>query len=313
MVIGVAALAAASSACEANFEPQSIVIDLRVLAMQANPPEVIVDVDPRHPDPSQLTIPDVHLRALVADPGPTRRLAWHALACAPTGTGRCSLIVDPEDPHAPILDLGGGVIEDPEDLPAAPGVDILFHATPELLMTAIDAAPLGGIDGVVVQIELRVAPEGDSDEKDAVYAEKGVVFTPRLPMDKQANRNPTLTDMTADGAPWSASDCTIVVAPGAEVDLMPIEDPMDLEVYQLERVDGGADSFMESLRYQWFATAGEFSDDQTGGPKSIFGEIPNLDTKWTAPAMAGPVSFYVVQRDERGGATWVQRCLTVGP
>jgi hypothetical protein len=67
------------------------------------------------------------------------------------------------------------------------------------------------------------------------------------------------------------------------------------------------------MTYAWFATAGEWSSGETGGPKDAFGNVPTLDTKWTAPDLAesADVNLWVVMRDERGGVAWYEMCAHV--
>lgn len=305
------ALAAAAAGCTTgDFEQASIVLDLRVLALAAAPPEVVLDLDRAHPLPDPAQLPDVHVTALVADPGGPARLAWRARACPPTTSFRCSQITSPTDPTGPILELGSGVLDNPSLSPGAAGLDVVMHPTVELLVAAQKVAPYAGLDGVVVQVELVVAPEGAPFDTDGVFAEKGILFSARVPADKQPNRNPTLTELKLGDAPWPAGACRAVAA-GSAVDLAPIEAPTDRETYSVPTLSGGVATFEENLRYSWFATAGSWSFGQTGGPRDFFGNLPKLDTTWTAPATPGTVSFWIVQRDERGGATWQERCVTV--
>jgi len=65
-------------------------------------------------------------------------------------------------------------------------------------------------------------------------------------------------------------------------------------------------------------TAGKFSDASTGGGHDAFGNLMPLHTDWTAPAAdkldgPTPVSFWIIQRDERLGLTWYQACFLVTP
>jgi len=82
--------------------------------------------------------------------------------------------------------------------------------------------------------------------------------------------------------------------------------------------DGGATMLHEALTYQWLATAGSWKRSSSGGPKDPFGNEPELDTTWTAPAASAvgdglDVSLWVVQRDERLGEAWYETCVHVHP
>ena len=70
-----AALALALAAC-GTFEDPAIVIDLRILATTADPPEQLIPIDPNNPpDPSTIALVPVELCTLIAEPGIDRPLA----------------------------------------------------------------------------------------------------------------------------------------------------------------------------------------------------------------------------------------------
>jgi hypothetical protein len=95
------------------------------------------------------------------------------------------------------------------------------------------------------------------------------------------------------------------------VKIEPIEPAGVREDYVVPTLDGGERRFTENLRYAWLATAGGFSSGNTGGPVDLFGNKPTLWTKWTAPDAEMRVRLWVVQRDERGGTFWTERCVQV--
>jgi hypothetical protein len=300
--------AVAAAGCDAGFEKQSIVLDLRALAAQANPPEVVLDIDVMDPDSfEQLSIPPITVTALYADPGEARRLEWIMTACPPTRSLRC------DDPTAPYIAVDFGSIDDPEDA-GSQGISGTFTATPAVLQESLrldDAALLGGIG---VQIEIVVFPAGDPDLSRAVFASKKVLYSPRLPAARVANSNPPLPELTVHGArcgdplepPWQ-------VRAGDELTIMVTEPEGARETYQLPTFDGSVRTITENLSYQWYATAGSFSAEMTGGPLDPFGNEPALLSKWTAPNDPGEVRFWLVVRDERGGVSWLERCFAVQP
>lgn len=286
-----AALWLLAAGCDAGFEKQSIVLDLRVLAIRSEPAEVVVDFDPAAP-----TIPDlppVRLLTLVGDPLGPRPLGYSMTACPETIDRRC-------DPTLPRLLFAEGTAQG--DFEATLQVDV------PLLRAALENDEFLGLGGVPVQIELRLRPSG-APVAETVYAAKVVFFSPRVPAGRTANANPTMT-LLADGMPFSA-DVPLRVAPRAEVRLLPVEPAGVREAYQLPTLDGGERSFTENLRYSWLATAGELSDEETGGAVDLFGNVPLLETRWKAPEKEGPVTLWVVQRDERGGTYWMQRSILV--
>ena len=77
-----AAFLALLGACTPSFQSQSQVVDLRVLAIRAEPAEAHVDLQANSVEP-------VVVRALVADPLPREALVVHGRVCFPTDSGRC--------------------------------------------------------------------------------------------------------------------------------------------------------------------------------------------------------------------------------
>ncbi|HWB79716.1 MAG TPA: hypothetical protein VG755_32355 [Nannocystaceae bacterium] len=65
----------------------------------------------------------------------------------------------------------------------------------------------------------------------------------------------------------------------------------------------------ESIGIAWYATAGSFDDARTGRAR----DEPEAygDNVWTAPDRAGPVTLWIVLRDDRGGASWHEQTITV--
>ena len=320
--------ALALAACGAGFQKESIVVDLRILGVRADPPEVVVDIDPTQIDPAHppaIVLPKIHVTALVADPGAARRMEWSMVACAPTLSLRC----DDTDPAAVVLAMGSGVADDPED-PRAPGalprpalVAADLEVTPALLLYALETDVLHGFSGVPIQISIRVVGEG-GDEQDAVYAAKSITFAGRQPAERVANTNPWLAALDADDAPFAEAPCgdplvpPLAVTAGEVVRLTPIEPAGVRESYVLPTFQGGSQSFVENMSYSWYATAGSFSEAKTGGRTDAFGNIPVLYTDWTAPSAAdladlpdGQVRLWLVMRDERGGAYFSEHCFAV--
>jgi hypothetical protein len=300
-----------------NFETPSIVLDLRVLGVQAEPAEVVVDFDVENPEEIP-ELPPVTVRALVADPQMERRLEFRYRVCAETDSRRC------DEPGTIVLFVGQGTIEDPDRTAAT--ADAVVEMNPLLLEEAIRLDDLTGFGGIGVQVELRVVPEGAGEEQ-AIYAAKRIVYAPRIPEGRVANTNPSLAGLTADMVDFPGDRCDepstvpLEVAPGAELRLEPTEPEGIRETYVLPTLDGGSRSFTENMRYSWFATAGDFTAEQTGGPKDLFGNVPVLFTKWKPPAgerlaelrerTGGRVDLWLVQRDERGGNSYLRRCLIV--
>jgi len=306
--------------CDAGFEARSIVIDLRTLALTMDPPEVVADFDPMNPQ--GLVIPETAVTALVADPGSDRRLNWAMQLCAPTDSLRC------DDPTATIIPVAEGVAEDPE---SAAGADVSATFTPtlQLLEESVRLDELAGFAGVGVGLSLEVWPETGTRGPDSVFAAKKMIYAARRPAERVANQNPSFGELTATiddvEQPFAPGRCAdpgtqpLVVAPDTRVRLEPVEPDGIREDYVLPTFDNDVVMLTENMRYAWFATAGSFSDERTGGPTDPFGNVPPLRSFWTAPAAdvaaglpGGLVQLWVVQRDDRGGASWNEFCVQVG-
>lgn len=304
-----------------SFEDPTIVLDLRVLAMSAEPPEQVFDLDISNPtaiDPAPIEV-----CALVAEPNENRRLGWAMRLCPETRDLRCDL-------ERPFVELASGTIDDPDLSSPAPRLCTTFDPGPELLpilMNAIEESSIEGFGGVDLIVELRVGAVG-APVAALQYAAKRVRFSVRLPAERTANRNPRVAsidgslDETVAKAPLSTGRCAdgavIDVPAGGELFLLPVE-PMDVrEAYVVPTFDGGSRMFTEYMSYQWLATGGDWSESGSGGPRDGFGNDPELDTSWRAPSSAdlnGPTLFslWMIQRDERVGVSWTELCTRVTP
>ena len=105
------------------------------------------------------------------------------------------------------------------------------------------------------------------------------------------------------------------MAPSQAVTLFPAETDGTREDYFVPTIDGTFRTFTETIDYQWLASAGSFSDDFTGGKPDLVGNPVLLATDWFSPRVDSPleVQLWVIQRDERFGATAYPVCLRVVP
>jgi hypothetical protein len=316
-------LASLSVGC-GDFESKSIVLDLRILAINADPPEVVADFDPDNPENTDL--PDVELCALVADPGESRSLRYNMVACPPRNDGRCS------DPNQPFIDIGFGTVEDPEEASSAVQICQTLVGSPALapvIEASISVDNLSGFGGIPIQVEFWTMPDGGTFPDDAVFGVKEILFAPRIPDQRVQNTNPHLDEIKVTRLS-DESETTLPlgrcgevtpleVSPGEEIELLPVEPEGVREDYVVPTFDGDVRYFTENMRYAWFATAGEWSPENTGGPKDNVGNEPKLESKWTAPEDADEIGtgldvrMWIVMRDERGGNAWYESCVHVAP
>jgi len=322
------ALALGGAVCGActDFESPETVVDMRIIGMRAEPPEVVVPYDPDNPtavDPAALA--QVEVCALVADPADDRGLHYSMAMCRPNGSGRCVGL-------APVFVLGGGQVEDPETAAEPVSMCVTIEPNADLLAVvedAIDSDSLGGFGGIQVQVELRVSPDGGGEE---LFAFKRVRYSPQLPAERVANTNPTASaliglrgpgDERGRDFPLPLGRCgeiePFLVFPDERLQILPEEPPGVREEYLVPTFEGGSRRFTENVTYQWHATAGDWSPFTSGGTIDVAGNEPPLDSIWRAPEdpeVVGDgldVQMWIVQRDERGGQAWYESCARVLP
>jgi hypothetical protein len=298
-----------------TFEDPTLVIDLRVLAMTAEPPEQIVDIDLAAPDVvgviDQLQ-PSI-VCATVADPVRAGALRWSMRACL-FDNGRC-------DPTRPSFEIANGEAPDPETslspicAPIVPSLDLVT-----ILADAFENDPFRGAAGLTYTVELEIRA-ADAPDDQAIFASKELHVTARFPEDRVANHNPTLAEvqMLTPGIDVPLLVRCLAKAsrpqfrPRQDVLVFPVEVGDTRENYPVAGLDGSFQRFDESITYQWFTTAGSLADEFTGGPKDLLGNEAQLGTHWIAPDVSVnlEVQLWMVQRDERGGVSVYPFCADV--
>ncbi|HTE54543.1 MAG TPA: hypothetical protein VK698_27005 [Kofleriaceae bacterium] len=322
-----AAIAASAAACS-DFEDPAQVVDMRVLGMRADPPEILVPYDPD--DPTRVEIGDlgqVTVCALVADPADRRGLDYSFAFCRPTSSGRCrgSVLA---------VEVGAGSVEDPEESGEPVQICATVSASPDLavvLMDSLDADSFLGFGGISLQIGLEVTPEGSGSD-DTLFAFKRIRYAPEFPAGRTPNTNPSVTGFIGLRTPTGERGLDFevpigrcgdvepfTVAPGERVSVLPVEPAGARERYVVATFDGGENRFTENLTYQWHASEGDWSPFESGGTIDVAGNEPTLDARWRAPTdreLIGDgldVRMWIVQRDERGGQAWYETCARVVP
>lgn len=120
------------------------------------------------------------------------------------------------------------------------------------------------------------------------------------------NENPTITELHASIA---GEPATLEAIPaGASVELRVSFADTAKERFVVYDPNGQSlEEQVEELRASWFVTSGELStdvsDEDEGGPSS--------SVTWTAPAAEGFATIWVVLRDSRGGADFVELPVTL--
>jgi hypothetical protein len=336
-----------------EFDHPSTVKDLRVLAIAAQPCEVILD--------ESGVIPPIALTALVVDPaGGGRPLQLSVRACAN----------DPQGPNAPgagneaagNYPAGGarGTVsstrcpaEGPTSWtvpaavsPVAEGFAFTLQLTAEQLRAAFEAdvflgpqgKPHGGFDlGLPIDVELTATAGSER----AVAIKRVIFWRQKLRADQRPNANPVIGEVDT----YFDRDPTTLLPIGPREPLAP-DSPRTVftdqrlwvepagaqaEPYLTTVVDRFTDQAVlhevpaETLRFQFFATAGKFDPWETFS-ELPFGATPSsrvpLEGHYQPPAAntlpldasgghSREVRIWIVAADERGGVSWTERRLLV--
>jgi len=269
-----AAVLLCAGACTPDFAAPSDIRDLRILAVQAEPPEA--QFDDAGVDPVQVTI-------LAMDPRTPAPLEVTARLCAPTDSRRC--------------DEGPPVVEVPDA-----GLTTTLSLPPGFVLAAQQLDDLKGLGGIRVQYSFSVQ---NGDPGGPVYGSKVLLFSPR---GAEPNHNPRVAglDLTRDGVAsgHAAAGDTLELSAGVEVGLRPLLADGSIEEYVVTDFRGNPVRVREQPRYSFFVTAGaEIGVDSADEP--LDGGAPP-DGLSRITYRAGEGSLWVVVRDGRGGESWAR-------
>jgi hypothetical protein len=276
-----------------DFDPQSYVGKLRLVAVKADAPEVLFGGS-------------TMLTATAVNPGgPTPAITWDACTLPPSpGTGQAT------NPDCASLPEG-----DPSLMPLGQGdsVSVTMPGTfdPSLILLSDQT------NGIYLPVRAKL-DDGSGHVLTAFYGLR-YYLAPLLPTPPDGaknppNRNPSLTGIFV--AP--AGDAGV----GDEVPLDPT-DPSPVQsgwVLYLRGLvtDDSQESYWvwdgdpfstpprqttEEVRISWYATAGEFENDVTGVEKPT--TTWKLDKRM--PASGSIIDLWAVARDERGGSDVMHR------
>jgi hypothetical protein len=318
-----------------SFQSVTAVVDLRVLDIRADPPEIYVD-DPNQPDPMVST-----LTALVVDPlGQGRAVSYSALACpreidsVTAATGRNGVVCAHNLPGMPPNSLE--LI--PPDMPLAtsdpgPEHDIGFdlNVSRSLLETAFTLDPYGAQGfqlPIVVQMELAAGSESIVTTKRVIFSRQLDDRPPQTPNAnpapdrisvypaRDAQRNPVSPVDLDENAPIGIQlggqlwfEPVGAIAEAYATRALTRDDPP-----QVVTLDVPA----ETLRYAFFTSVGYFAPAETSTVVSLIRDEdrPHVEAQYNAPTVMPDdptVTIWIATHDERGGTSWTKRQLTLLP
>ncbi len=330
-------LLGAISAC-ASFPDPDVVVDLRILAITADPPEQVIDVDLNAVDPAAILaqLQPTEVCALVAEPDRERALKWSMTLCALDGDERCGEPDDDDEDQTPLptILLEEGIQPDYETTPVLGPDDRMCTTIPPspdqlaIIGAALERADFGGVGGIDYGVSFAVVG-ADEPTAPALFGGKGIRVSARIPAERTPNSNPVLDGFDASidmGEPVRLplgrcieQTAPLTMAVGSKLRLTPIENAQTREVYVVPTLDGTTREFTESPTYQWLVGAGGLSAGSTGGTRDGVGNFPPLFTDFTPPQTPEEVGdgvdvpLWIVQRDERLGARYYESCIRVTP
>jgi hypothetical protein len=325
------AFALVGTGCSFGFQTPGIILDRRILAIQAEPPEVIVQ-------PSMPAQPTIALQALVVDPNDTgapQPIEWRlcqpdlvsgpfaSVAAYDPSTERCT-----ESSNANLITSGQSPLA---------SLTTSFQVPQDTILEALGFVMAGLDTWAPVQVQLKV-----SGTADPLYGTKQMVVSSPGPGDRQPNHNPHLTALLFDNEPWEPNTPVTVTwkvcdksqqqqiaDPQGGANAMvtvcnhrvtPAFDPDQEETYQVQLLtppaNGGSSilSLKERLRFDWYTEQGSFSNEHTEDPSSVApSNYDPISTNWIEPPRLDvpQTPFWVVVSDGRGGVSWEKRQILI--
>jgi hypothetical protein len=261
--------------CSNDFEAQTQLKRVRVLAIRADPPQLIVPTDGSAPVPVQLTPLAVN--------GDGGAVAVRFALCSPYANPTAA---DFACPGKDGVDLRGGTLS------------LLDPAVQGLLGAGGDG---GTPDLAVLQagVDLTVGYEATDGSPGERGVERGTRSVQLIATDAP-NHNPKLLDITTQGNGIQG----VHQVASATVPLGPLLADGSAETYTT-----ASGAHTEALFYSWFATGdGKLANLRSQEPVDGVG-VRTVD--YTTPDHTTDVTVYLVVRDGRGGEDWVARTLSV--
>jgi hypothetical protein len=277
------------------FTPPSVVDDLRVLALSVDPPSPIADLATGAVEP-------VRLRALFGRAGGSSGaidVSWAVCVPGPT----------PECPQTAIV---------ARDHAWERGSSVEISISPEMVSAALAADPLRGAGGIRVLATLRVAgaiPEAASTP--ILFVRPG----------EARNNAPTMAGvrLAREGFPLGPSSSRVEMFSGSPQGLRPVLASGAIEQYDATDFAGRAVHLRERILYSFYATPelaigrlqhtttglaiyyGNGNDSEAEEPPAGAPDPPAGLVPLTALGGEGTSStLWIVARDSRGGAAWLE-------
>lgn len=289
-------LLAALAACVGPTDDPSQVVDLRVLGVRFEPPEVMAPkCDLEDPSVFLAFAKRLAITWLIEDPkGAGRSIDYEVRACANTSDLQCD-----DDGDFAVLAKGRTTAGE-LTLEQSPGLAML--ADKPLLLEVFEQDQFKALGGLRMPIVIHLKA-GD----DELFAQKLMVFSCQFFPVQKPNVTPELPGMNLDATPWAADDVRELVGKGPfklePPDLTALQEAYVVPSFTLEQVD-----LVEAWKISWHATAGKMSPTETGGV-DLGGQESRHKVEWKPKTddVEQDVDFTFVVRDGRGGQSWLRR------
>jgi hypothetical protein len=293
--LALATLLCLLSACSSGTLPDyNILGALRVISIQASPPEV---------DPS--SSPSVTITPVVSDLNQGRALSYTATGCIDPGVGYGAQPSCTGVPGA--VSLGSGTIP-PANLDqanhtntgTAPTFSVTIPST--ILATAPATTAFNGVAYLVVYTLIAANTDGSTSQ---VVSFKRVIASSAAKTPK--NTNPTITGVNAGAQTLHAfiNGLTFPLAGGTTTMMGPAFSADSVESYQQQNNDGSFSTLTETLTTTWFVSDGTTTFYRTTGLDTDTWTLPTAQPATASGTARTPV-VVVVTRDGRGGESFMQ-------
>jgi hypothetical protein len=306
------------------------VLDLRELALKAEPPDQVVAYSWGDAGVFPPVAP-VSVTALIADPrggGRSIHFAFSTCAHVDSQTQQCH-------PGTPDFTL----LAESDIVPVGgPGAEVAATFTPsqQLLRDALDLDAYHGFGYLPLPVQLSISANSPDGGIEEVVGVKQITFTQTLTSPPQApNHNPVISEILLNDAGWPEAPPQDLPVPSDGSALMtPVPQPALWESFSAPKFAGGLQELTEVWNYAFYCTAGQFAQPTSGGtfnfggngnggpPPGVGGnfavgngppadnEVQSTGNTWKPGASdGGPVTFWIVVLDGRGGCDWTTRIV----
>jgi len=127
--------------------------------------------------------------------------------------------------------------------------------------------------------------------------------------DQITNTNPKVEGLLIDGAPVGEGD-EPSFSPGSTVEVKVVVDPASVE-YNPLALDASGNAQQEMMWVAYYASGGELDKGSRLVNDATQGYSDDHGVKLDLPSEAGPVKVFAVVHDSRGGVQWVTRTVRV--